>query len=77
MCMVTMVIFHNTHNKDGKIEDTAITQHHSDHHIQTVISEAFTIEDQPGQVIGFITPIHVSIPIMSFMHKTLMKIASK
>ena len=32
-----------------------------------MINEPFTIGGQPGQVIGFITLIHVSIPIMSFM----------
>ena len=59
-----MVILQTTHSRDGKLEDISITQHYSDHHIQTVISKTFTIEGQPGQVIGFITLIHVSIPIM-------------
>ena len=69
--MVEMVILHTTHTRDGKIEDLTTMQHYSDHHIQSVISEAFTIGGQTGQVIGFITSIHMSIPIISFMHITL------
>ena len=60
-----------------KIEDIATAQHHLGHHIQTIISETFTIGGQPGQVIGFTTSINMSIPITSFMYITLMKIADK
>ena len=55
------------------MKDINTTQHHSEHHIQTAI----TIGDQPGQVIGFVTPIHVSIPQISFLHITLMEITNK
>ena len=75
--MVEMVIPHTTHTKDGKIEDITTMQCHSEHRIKTVISETFTIGGQLGQVIGFITPIHMSIPIMSFTHIMLKKITSK
>ena len=59
--MVETTVLHTTHTRAGKIEDITTTQHHLDHHIQTVISETFTTRGQLGQVIGFITPIHVSI----------------
>ena len=44
---------------------------------KTMLSETFTIGGQPGQVIGFTTPIHVSIPIMTFTHTTLKEITNK
>ena len=44
------VIAHTSHAKDGKIDITTM-QHHSDHNIQTVISKAFTIGVQSGEVI--------------------------
>ena len=72
-----MTILHTTYGKDGKIGGITTTQHHLDHHTQTVLSKTFTIVGQPGQVIGFIKSIYVSIPIMSFMHMTLMKITNK
>ena len=75
--MVEIVIFHTACTRDGKIEDITFTQHHSDDHIQTVISDALTIGGQLSQVISFIILIHVSIPIMSFTCVTLMKITSK
>ena len=67
---------HHTY-QGWQIEDIPVPQHHSDHHRQTAISEAVTIEDQLGQVIGFITSINESIPIISFTHLMLMKITSK
>ena len=76
-CMVEMFILQTTHTRSGKIEDINITQHHSDHHIQIVISDAITIEGQLGQVIDFITLTHVSIPRMSFTHLILLLIPCK
>ena len=75
--IVETIKLYTTHTREGKMEDITTTQHHSGHHIQTVISETFTIGGQPGQVIGFITPIHMSIPVVSFTHVTLMKITYK
>ena len=75
--MVEMVILQATYTRVGKIEDITITQHHLDHHIQIVISQAFTIGGQPGQVVEFITLTHISIPIMSFMDLTLLVITCK
>ena len=57
-----------TYTRDGKITDTAIMQHHFNHCIQIVISDTFTAG------FGFVTPIHVSVQIMSFTHITLVKI---
>ena len=67
-----MVILHTTHTKQPKIEDIPITQYHLEHHIQIVTNEAFTIEGQPGQVISFISLIHMSTQIMSFIPPTLL-----
>ena len=53
------------------------TQHYLDYHIQTVVSETFTIGGKPGQVICFIASIHKSTAIMSFTHVTIMKINDK
>ena len=75
--MVETIILHTTHTGNGKIEDITTTQHHLDCYIQAMISETYTIGGQPVQAIGFITPIHVSIPIMSFTHITIMKITDK
>ena len=72
--MVETAKLHITHIEDGKITDLTTTQHHFNHHIQIVISQAFTTGGQPGKVIGFITPIHMSILIMSIMHVTIVKI---
>ena len=41
--IVETVVFQTTYTKDGKMEDIATTQHHLNHHIQTMISEPFTI----------------------------------
>ena len=68
--MVEMVILQTIHTKELKIEDIPITQHHLDHHIQIVTSEAFTIEDQPGQVIGFTALIHMSTSLMFHTSRT-------
>ena len=76
-CIVEMVILQTTHTKDGKIEDIIITQHHLGHYIQTVISEVFIIEGQPGQAISFITLTHMSVPIMSFTCLMLLLITCK
>ena len=57
-----MVILHTTHTRDGQMKDIITMQHHSDHDIQTMISEAFIIRAQPGQVGGFITSIILSSP---------------
>ena len=75
--MVETTVLHTTHTRDGKIEDITITHQHLDHHIQTMIFETFTIGGQPGQVISFIIPVHMSVPVMFFMHITLMKITNK
>ena len=72
--MMEMTMLHITDIGDGKITDTTIMQHHFNHYIQTVISKTFTTGGQLGKVISFITPVHVSIPMMSFMNKTLVKI---
>ena len=69
-----MVVLYTTHTRDGKIEDITTTQHHLSDHTDC---DQFTIGAQLGQVIGFITPIHVRIPIMSFMHISLIKITGK
>ena len=75
--MVEMVILQTTCTQDGKIKEIAIRQHNLDHHTPTMISKAFTIEGQPGQAIGFMTPTHVGIPIMSFTCLTLLLITFK
>ena len=69
-CMVETFILQTTHMRETKIEEIPITQHHLGCHIQTVTSEAFTIEGHPGQVIGFKALSHVNTPIMSFMPPT-------
>ena len=46
--MVVMVVLQTAHIRVFKIGDIPITQHHLDHHIQTVINEAFTIEGHTG-----------------------------
>ena len=65
-----------THTGDGKITDTTTTQHHFEHHIQTMISRTLTTGGQPGKAIGFVTLTHMSIPTMSFTHVTIVKITN-
>ena len=65
--MVKMVILQTTHTNELKISHIPITQHYLDYHIKIIINEAFTIEGHLCQVTGFITPIHMNTPIMSFM----------
>ena len=72
--MVEMTILHITH---AEVTDITTTQHHFDHHTQTMFSEMFTTGGQTGKEIAFINPIHVSIPIMSFINVTSMKIMKK
>ena len=74
--MVETIMLHIAHTRDGKITDTSTTQHHFDCCLHTMISETFTTGGQPGKVIGFITSSHVSIPVMSFTHVTLVKITN-
>ena len=72
--MVATTMLGITHTGYGKITDTTTIQHYFDCHTQTVISKTFTTDDQPGKVIGIVTPTHVSNPTMSFMHITIVKI---
>ena len=73
-CMVEITSLHITHTGGGKITAITTTQHHFDHHIQAMSSETFATGVLPDKVIGFITTIHMSIPILSSMHVTLLKI---
>ena len=53
--MVEMVVLQTTCTRELTIEDMPIKQHHLDHYTHIVTNETFTIESQPGQVIGFIS----------------------
>ena len=70
--MVEMVISQTVHTKSFKIENKPTTQHHLDNKIELVTKEAFTIEDDQGQVISFTALIHVSTLIMFFIPPTLL-----
>ena len=73
--MVVPSLLHITHTGDGKIIGTTATQHHFDHHTQTMISKSFTTGGLPGKVIGFITAAYISISTMSFTHIAIVKIS--
>ena len=75
--MMEIVILQTTYSRELKIEDMPITQNHLDDHIQIMVNEDFTVEGQPGQIIGFITLINVITPGMCFMPSSLLLATQK
>ena len=70
--VVEWVILQTPHTRETKIVEIPARQQQLDHHIQIMINDSFTTESYQGQLIGFITLIHVSILIMPFMPLTLL-----